>query len=76
MKKVKTKIICNTCGGTRLLFDAYVKWDFEAQEYAVTMVADKPVICEDARRCTACTTKEMYCEETKEKTDGLAHRDH
>ena len=61
MKKVKTKIICNTCGGTRLLFDAYVKWDFEAQEYAVTMVADKPVICEDCDREVSTTRKEVYC---------------
>ena len=58
MQQVKNKVTCNSCGGTRLLFDAYVKWDFEAQEYAITMVADKPIVCEDCDGEVSVTWKE------------------
>ena len=39
--------VCNECKGYRLLFDAYVAWSRRMQQYEITMVADKPVKCED-----------------------------
>lgn len=47
MQRVRQKITCNRCGGSRLLFDSYAKWDVEAQEYSIVSVFDKPVLCED-----------------------------
>ena len=47
MIRVKHSVTCNRCGGKRLLFDAYVKWDEEQQEHSIVNVMDKPVICED-----------------------------
>ena len=38
---------CEQCGGTRLLFDAYAKWDEALQQFSVTTVLDKPIFCED-----------------------------
>ena len=47
MRLLMRKATCRECGSERLLFDAYVKFDYRAQEYSITSVMDKPVICED-----------------------------
>jgi len=38
---------CGTCGSDDILFDAYVQWDREIQDWSVTMVTDKGHVCEN-----------------------------
>lgn len=59
MQKINHVATCSHCGSERLLFDAYVKWDTERQEYQIVNVFDKPIICEDCDGETSVDWKEV-----------------
>jgi len=43
----RTKPICSDCGSARVLIDAYVEWDIDAQCWVVQNTFDKGSHCDE-----------------------------
>lgn len=62
------RFICTTCDSEDLRFDAYVEWNVDKQDYEISTVFPKPVVCEPCGGETSYYT--LTKEIDKETGDG------